>query len=116
MAQIAEESISIYTASARARAARSLNANPFRRRRDRSCSAWICFRGTALPVVIRRRVLATRVDAGGARIRVKTANRPDGTTTAKADMDDIAAAAGDRAAREALRRRIEDTHGTEDGR
>ena len=42
---------------------RSLNANPFRRRRDRSCSAWICFRGTALPVVIHRRVLATRVDA-----------------------------------------------------
>jgi hypothetical protein len=31
-------------------------------------------------------------------------------------MDDIAAAADDRAAREALRRRIEDTHGTEDGR
>ena len=62
------------------------------------------------------RSIATRVDAGGARIRVKTADRPDGTTTAKADMDDIAAAAGDRAAREALRRRIEDTHGTEDGR
>jgi uncharacterized protein (TIGR00299 family) protein len=59
-----------------------------------------------------RRSLATRTDAGGAPVRVKTAIRPDGTTTAKADIDDIAAAAGDRATREALRRRIEDSDAT----
>jgi len=84
-----------------------------------ACLAQTSTLGLRIERVTRRvlaRSLATRVDAGGARIRVKTANRPDGTTTAKADMDDIAAAAGDRAAREALRRRIEDTHGTEDGR
>jgi uncharacterized protein (TIGR00299 family) protein len=84
-----------------------------------ACLAQTSTLGLRIERVTRRvlaRSLATRVDAGGARIRVKTANRPDGTTTAKADMDDIAAAADDRAAREALRRRIEDTHGTEDGR
>ena len=84
-----------------------------------ACLAQTSTLGLRIERVTRRvlaRSIATRVDAGGARIRVKTADRPDGTTTAKADMDDIAAAAGDRAAREALRRRIEDTHGTEDGR
>jgi uncharacterized protein (DUF111 family) len=45
----------------------------------------------------RRRVLSRRevdVDAGGTSVRVKVATRPDGTTTAKAAHDDVAATAG----------------------
>jgi hypothetical protein len=45
----------------------------------------------------RRRVLSRRevdVDAGGTNVRVKVARRPDGTTTAKAAHDDVAAARG----------------------
>jgi uncharacterized protein (DUF111 family) len=59
--------------------------------------------------------LATRVDEDGATVRVKTATRPGGALTAKAEMDDIAAASGDRAAREARRRRVEAGDGREDG-
>lgn len=58
-----------------------------------------------------RRILAreatTRDDGAGGAVRVKTATRPDGTRTAKAEMDDVAAA-GDHAARTRLRRRVED--------
>jgi len=58
-----------------------------------------------------RRILAreatTRDDGAGGAVRVKTATRPDGTRTAKAEMDDVAAA-GDHAARMRLRRRVED--------
>jgi hypothetical protein len=45
----------------------------------------------------RRRVLSRReidVDAGGTSLRVKVATRPDGTTTAKAAHDDVAATPG----------------------
>jgi uncharacterized protein (TIGR00299 family) protein len=62
-----------------------------------------------------KRDLATRVDEDGATVRVKTATRPGGALTAKAEMDDIAAASGDRAAREARRRRVEAGDGREDG-
>jgi hypothetical protein len=62
-----------------------------------------------------KRDLATRVDKDGATVRVKTATRPGGALTAKAEMDDIAAASGDRAAREARRRRVEAGDGREDG-
>ncbi|MFM8990061.1 MAG: nickel insertion protein, partial [Alphaproteobacteria bacterium] len=58
-----------------------------------------------------RRILAreaaTRDDGAGGAVRVKTATRPDGSRTAKAEMDDVAAA-GDHAARTRLRRRVED--------
>jgi uncharacterized protein (TIGR00299 family) protein len=84
-----------------------------------ACLAETSTLGVRIERVTRRilpRSLAARADASGARIRVKTALRPDGTATAKADIDDIAAAAGDRAAREALRRRVEDGDaGTGDG-
>lgn len=57
-----------------------------------------------------RRILdresATRPDGAGGAVRVKTATRPGGARTAKAEMDDVAAA-GDHAARMALRRRVE---------
>jgi hypothetical protein len=42
------------------------------------------------------------VSAGERRVRVKLAQRPDGTLSAKADADDVAEA-GDAAARQALR-------------
>lgn len=84
-----------------------------------ACLAETSTLGVRIERVTRRilpRSLAARADASGARIRVKTALRPGGTATAKADIDDIAAAAGDRAAREALRRRVEDGEtGTGDG-
>ncbi len=55
----------------------------------------------------RRRVLArSEVTVDG--LRVKLARRPSGTRTAKAESDDLAALPGDRAAREAARRRAED--------
>ena len=47
------------------------------------------------------------VDAGGQRLRVKQATRPDGTITRKAEMDDLARSGGSRAGREALRRLAE---------
>ena len=51
---------------------------------------------------------ALRIREGGGTVRVKRARRPQGITTVKAEMDDIAALAGDgRAAREALRREAE---------
>ena len=86
-------------------------------------AAEACLRETATLGVriehVTRRILprrhATRVDGDGARIRVKTATRPGGTLTTKAEIDDIASLPGDRAAREALRRRIEAGDGTEDG-
>jgi uncharacterized protein (TIGR00299 family) protein len=69
---------------------------------------------------VTRRILArshaTRVDADGAAVRVKTATRPGGTLTTKAEIDDIASASGDRAAREARRRRVETDDAREDGR
>lgn len=46
-------------------------------------------------------------DVGGVQVDVKTARRPDGTTTDKAEMDDLARAGGGRAAREILRRSVE---------
>lgn len=46
-------------------------------------------------------------DVDGVRVHVKTARRPDGTSTDKAEMDDLAGAAGGRAARERLRRSVE---------
>ena len=83
-----------------------------------ACLAETSTLGVRIERVTRRvlaRDLATRIDADGARIRVKTATRPGGTLTAKADMDDIASAAGDRASREARRRRIENDDATEGG-
>lgn len=62
-----------------------------------------------------KREFATRIDADGTAFRVKTATRPGGALTAKAEIDDIAAASGDRAAREARRRRVEAGDGREDG-
>ena len=51
---------------------------------------------------------ALRIRERGATVRVKRAHRPRGIITVKAEMDDIAALAGDgRAAREALRREAE---------
>jgi uncharacterized protein (DUF111 family) len=46
-------------------------------------------------------------DVNGIRVRVKRARRPDDVTTEKAEMDDLAGADRSRAAREALRRRVE---------
>lgn len=58
-----------------------------------------------------RRILARREidvpDGEHAPVRVKLATRPDGATTVKADMDGIAAAPGDQAARARRRRRVE---------
>ncbi len=60
---------------------------------------------------VTRRTLAREAralaDSDGREMRVKTATRPDGTTTAKAEMDDIAAASGDHGDRMRRRRRIE---------
>jgi uncharacterized protein (TIGR00299 family) protein len=60
---------------------------------------------------VQRRTLArkgmTRTDVDGRAVRVKTATRPDGGHTAKAEMDDIAAASGDHADRARRRARIE---------
>jgi uncharacterized protein (TIGR00299 family) protein len=84
-----------------------------------ACLAETSTLGVRIERVARRvlaRSLATRVDADGAHVRVKTATRPDGALTAKADMDDIASAAADRASREARRRRIETPDATEGGR
>jgi hypothetical protein len=50
---------------------------------------------------------ATLTDADGRAIRIKTAARPSGTRSVKAEMDDIAAAAGDHDDRMRTRRRIE---------
>lgn len=47
------------------------------------------------------------VDAGGSRVRVKQVTRPDGRVTRKAEISDLAAAGGSRAAREDLRRAAE---------
>ena len=46
-------------------------------------------------------------DAGGVRVRVKSAQRPDGSMTDKAEMDDLAGAGRGRAAREKLRSTVE---------
>ena len=40
-------------------------------------------------------------------VRVKVATRPSGECTAKAEIDDLARAAGDRSGRERLRRHVE---------
>jgi len=47
------------------------------------------------------------VDAGGSRVRVKRVTRPDGRVTRKAEMSDVAAGGGTRAARDELRRAAE---------
>ena len=60
--------------------------------------------------IVRRAVLPREKrteEVGGVRVHVKTARRPDGTTTDKAAMDDLAGADGGRAAREMLRRSVE---------
>ncbi len=49
----------------------------------------------------------------GRRVRVKKALRPDGVTTAKAEMDDLAGEPGGHAAREQARRQAEDGRTTE---
>ena len=56
--------------------------------------------------VERRVELARTADAAGGR-GAKTARRPGGKLTVKADMDDLARDAADRPERERLRRRIE---------
>jgi len=64
--------------------------------------------------IVRRAVLPRekRTDeVSGVRVHVKTARRPDGTITDKAAMDDLAGAGGGRAAREMLRRSVEDGGG-----
>ncbi len=50
---------------------------------------------------------AVEVGAGGGTVRVKRARRPGGPCTVKAEMDDLAALAGGRAARERARREAE---------
>jgi hypothetical protein len=60
--------------------------------------------------IVRRAVLLREErteEVGGVRVHVKRARRPDGTTTDKAAMDDLAGAGGGRAAREMLRRSVE---------
>ncbi len=60
--------------------------------------------------IVRRAVLPREKrteEVSGVRVHVKTARRPDGTTTDKAAMDDLAGAGGGRAAREMLRRSVE---------
>jgi uncharacterized protein (DUF111 family) len=60
--------------------------------------------------IVRRAVLLREKrteEVGGVRVHVKRARRPDGTTTDKAAMDDLAGAGGGRAAREMLRRSVE---------
>ncbi len=54
-----------------------------------------------------RRMILAREHGERDGVRVKRATRPDGSQTAKAEMDDIAMA-GDHAARQRLRRQIED--------
>jgi uncharacterized protein (TIGR00299 family) protein len=62
---------------------------------------------------VQRRVLARaqrrvrRDDADAAEVRVKVAIRPSGECTAKAEIDDLARAADNRAGRERLRRHVE---------
>ena len=51
---------------------------------------------------------AVRVLEGGGTVRVKRARRPGGGFTAKAEMDDVAALAGGRAARERVRNEAEE--------
>ena len=50
---------------------------------------------------------AVRVHEGGGTVRVKRARRPGGSFTVKAEMDDVAALAGARAARERVRHATE---------
>jgi hypothetical protein len=60
--------------------------------------------------IMRRAVLRREKrteEVGGVRVHVKRAQRPDGTTTDKAAMDDLAGASSGRAAREMLRRSVE---------
>jgi uncharacterized protein (DUF111 family) len=75
----------------------------------------LCFVETATLGVrcqlVERKILprsATSVTVGGRAVRVKLTQRPTGALTAKAEADDIAASAGSRAEREALRRAAED--------
>lgn len=70
--------------------------------------------------IVERASLARSVEevaAGGSRVRVKQVTRPDGRATRKAEMADVAAAGGSRAAREDLRRAAEAMdHDEHDGR
>jgi hypothetical protein len=50
-------------------------------------------------------------DSAARRVRLKRAHRPDGSITAKAEMDDLADTKGGRAGREALRRQVEKDDG-----
>lgn len=75
-----------------------------------ACLAETTTLGVRIERVLRRtlpRTSATHDDVDGRPVRVKTATRPDGATTAKAEMDDIAAASGDHADRARRRARIE---------
>jgi len=69
---------------------------------------------------VTRRTLAREsralTDTDGRDMRVKTAMRPDGTATTKAEMDDIAAASGDHGDRMRRRRRVERAASKEDDR
>ncbi len=69
---------------------------------------------------VTRRTLARAAravtDTDGREMRVKTATRPDGTVTTKAEMDDIAAASGDHADRTRRRRRVERAASKEEDR
>jgi pyridinium-3,5-bisthiocarboxylic acid mononucleotide nickel chelatase len=74
------------------------------------CLAETTTLGVRMERVARRtlsRESASVTDADGRVVRVKTALRPDGTHTTKAEMDDIAAASGDHADRANRRARIE---------
>jgi pyridinium-3,5-bisthiocarboxylic acid mononucleotide nickel chelatase len=75
-----------------------------------TCLAETTTLGVRLERVSRRtlpRESTTVTDADGRSVRVKTARRPDGAHTTKAEMDDIAAASGDHADRANRRARIE---------
>lgn len=63
--------------------------------------------GVRISRLHRRRVPRDERDVGD--VRVKVAQRPDGTVTGKAEMDDLARIPGDRAQRESARRRAEET-------
>jgi uncharacterized protein (TIGR00299 family) protein len=76
--------------------------------RERALAA--CFRETTtlgVRIAEERRATLERQDASVGGVRVKSATRPSGATTAKAEMDDLARAEGGHAAREALRREVE---------
>ena len=70
-----------------------------------ACLAQTTTLGVRLSRLQRRRIPRHEMESGA--VRVKLARRPGGEVTGKAEMDDLAAIPGGRAAREAARRRAE---------